>query len=712
MRGLAWRAALLILPWLLLALELPAETLVAWNNLGMHCVDADFAVFSLLPPFNTIHAQLIDKSGKLVRDPAGWVVTYQAIEDPSGSTNSTSVGKTNFWQFAEALFGLKLPPDMGLMGVRLPGKTNQPQRLRFDFAHNWFVAEGIPVVPYDDQGRQNPYPLYLLVATDRTGAVRASVTVVAPVSDEMDCRACHASGSSPAAQPLEGWVYDSDSQRDMRWNILRLHDDREGANPRFQVSLAEAGYDARGLYATARSGRPILCARCHASEALPGSGLAGISPLTQAVHRRMAWAQDPATLQPLAASDNRAACYRCHPGRATRCLRGAMGSAVAPDGSRAIECQNCHGGMLAVAEPTRRGWLDEPNCQSCHTGTAVRHRGRLRFTDVFDVDGKPRLPADDTFATNADTPIAGTSLYRFSKGHGRLACEACHGPTHAEYPSTEENDNLQSLALQGHVGPLAECSTCHQRVPLDPSGGPHGLHPLGQVWVDAHGEATERTGVAGCQRCHGTDYRGGVLSRVLGERQLYTKYGAKTLWRGFQVSCYLCHDGPKSEERARNRPPVVLNLVLETQRGRATQGRISASDADGDTLTLRVVRQPMHGTAVATGSTLRYIPDPEYSGEDSFTFAAWDGQSESNLAVALVRVVDPQCIGDCNGDGSVTIEELVVQARIALEELPPPVCPSADYDGNGQVTIEEIVQSVRSALRECALPTPNVLLLQ
>ncbi|MCZ7634918.1 MAG: hypothetical protein M5U12_01925 [Verrucomicrobia bacterium] len=35
------------------------HALVGWNDLGMHCLDADFSVFSLLPPFNTIHAQLI-----------------------------------------------------------------------------------------------------------------------------------------------------------------------------------------------------------------------------------------------------------------------------------------------------------------------------------------------------------------------------------------------------------------------------------------------------------------------------------------------------------------------------------------------------------------------------------------------------------------------------------------------------------------------------
>jgi hypothetical protein len=37
----------------------PGTRLVGWNNLGMHCMDADFGVFSLLPPYNTVHAQLV-----------------------------------------------------------------------------------------------------------------------------------------------------------------------------------------------------------------------------------------------------------------------------------------------------------------------------------------------------------------------------------------------------------------------------------------------------------------------------------------------------------------------------------------------------------------------------------------------------------------------------------------------------------------------------
>jgi hypothetical protein len=73
-------------------------TLVGWNNLGMHCMDSDFSVMSILPPYNTIEAQLI-VNGRLVTNGAGYTVTYQAIADPDGSINSTSIGKGNFHTF-------------------------------------------------------------------------------------------------------------------------------------------------------------------------------------------------------------------------------------------------------------------------------------------------------------------------------------------------------------------------------------------------------------------------------------------------------------------------------------------------------------------------------------------------------------------------------------------------------------------------------------
>jgi hypothetical protein len=616
-------------------------TLVGWNNLGMHCMDANYSVFSILPPYNTIHAQLMDSSGRVVT--TGVTITYQAVADPAGSINTTSQGKSNFWEFAQSLFGLAQPltADVGLTGLAMPGTANQPQPMTFDAANGWFIAEGIPITPYDDGKTKNAYPMMRLVAKNTSGTVLATTDIVLPVSDEMDCRACHASGGSSAARPGSGWVNDPDPDRDYRLNILRLHDDRNGASPNYAGALAAAGYSSTGLFATATGGKPILCASCHASNALGTKGYAGVPQLTVSVHFYHSHVTDPTSGLTLESTDNRSACYRCHPGSTTKCLRGAMGHAVAPDGTMAMQCQSCHGPMSSVGASSRQGWLDEPGCQSCHTGTAVQNNGQVRFTSVFDNSGQPRVAVNQTYATTPNAPAFGVSLYRFSTGHGGLKCEACHGSTHAEYPSSHVNDNVQSLQRQGHVGMLVECAACHGSQPVTVNGGPHGMHPIGQDWVSRHTSAAEGN-AAQCQACHGADYRGTVLSYAQSDRTL-SAFGTKQLWRGFQVGCYTCHNGPGSESANSNHPPQVSSASASTTNGNPVTITLSASDADHNPLSFRIVSQPGHGTAGLVGVQATYYPDAGFVGTDTFTFAAWDGSTNSNLGTVSVAVTAATC---------------------------------------------------------------------
>jgi len=613
-------------------------TVVGWNNLGMHCLDADFGVFATLPPYNTIQAHLIDPTGKLVTSATGVTVTYEAVADPTGSINTTSAGKTNFWDNVQNLFGVTLPVNAGLKGKNMPGAGNPPQPMTFDPSLNWFIAEGIPLTPYDDTGKKNTYPLMRIRARDAAGNLLASTDIVLPVSDEMDCSSCHTSGSPFAARPSSGWVFDANPQRDFRRNIIRLHDDRNIGNPAYLAALTAAGYNSAGLTQSVEVDRKsVLCANCHLSEALAGSGRAGISALTTAMHRRHSGVIDPTNGLALDATANRSACYRCHPGSTTRCLRGVMGAAVAADGTLSMQCQSCHGLMSAVGSPARTGWLDEPSCGNCHTGTAVTNSGQIRYTSALTATGSRRPPADPTFATNLNTPAAGFSLYRFSKGHGGLQCSACHGSTHAEYPAAHPNDNLQSIALQGHIGKIAECVTCHNTSPATTNGGPHGMHSVGAAWVSAHQNAAEGNRAA-CQACHGTDYRGTVLSRSFGDRTLSTSFGTKIFWRGFTVGCYTCHNGPSSESANRNRAPAVQSLSATTPAGAPVPIALQATDPDGNTLTVRIVSQATNATVGLVGTVATYYPMAGFSGTDTFTYAASDGMTDSNLGTVTVSV--------------------------------------------------------------------------
>src|SRR5512135_2365567 len=108
---------------LALATHGASATLLGWNNLGMHCMDSDYSVFSILPPYNTIEGQLI-VGGHLVTNGSGYSVTYQAVADPDGSFNSTAVGKGNYYQYAKVLYGATLAPEGGLAGWSMPGISN------------------------------------------------------------------------------------------------------------------------------------------------------------------------------------------------------------------------------------------------------------------------------------------------------------------------------------------------------------------------------------------------------------------------------------------------------------------------------------------------------------------------------------------------------------------------------------------------------------
>ncbi len=620
-----------------LALTQAADrVLIGWNDLGMHCLDGrDFSVFSILPPYNTVHAQYV-VNGQLVTAPGEVRVQYAGMTDPNGSINSTSEGKSNFYRYVRQLYGASLLPDEGLAGFGMPGLVGIGPAMRFDTGSHEFAAEGIPIFPWDDAGRPNSYPLMRLTARDASGANLAETDVVLPVSDEMDCRFCHQSGAHPGAQPGAGYVWEVDPLRDYKLNILRLHDQlNEG--PAYTAVLQAAGYSTEGLFATATRGQfPILCARCHASNALPGTGIAGVPPLTQSVHSWHATVVDPEFLEVLDDLPDRSSCYRCHPGSVTRCLRGIMGRAVDAEGHFAIQCQSCHGRMSDVGAATRSGWLQEPSCQSCHTGTATQNNGALRYFTAFETNGSPRQAVNATFATNPDTPSAGLSLYRFSTGHGRLQCEACHGPTHAETPSGEANDNLQAIQLQGHSGVLVECTLCHAN-PVSNLGGPHGMHPVGQNWVRAHPDIAERSR-ATCEPCHGGDYRGTDLSRMRTDRSVSAFNRTIQFWKGEKIGCYACHRGPTSESANPNHAPVLQDAMAVAVAGGSIDIPLFATDADNNPLIFEVVEQPALGTVSLAGSNATYHAPPAFEGTEQFRIAAWDGSLGSRPAQVTVTV--------------------------------------------------------------------------
>ncbi len=62
----------------------------------------------------------------------------------------------------------------------------------------------------------------------------------------------------------------------------------------------------------------------------------------------------------------------------------------------------------------------------------------------------------------------------------------------------------------------------------------------------------------------------------------------------------------------------------------------------------------------------------------------------------------PICAGDCDGDGLVSIGELIRAVSIALGENATDLCPAIDGDRDRAVAISELIAAVRNALASCA----------
>ena len=109
-----------------------AYVVFAWNDLGMHCLNPTYDKMVILPPYNNLKVQVVKRGAIPTLVTSGLTVSY------SIDNNTYSVGKQNygqFWTYAQQLFGVTLPPNIGLTGIGLSGKMKAEA--------GFFSAEGI-----------------------------------------------------------------------------------------------------------------------------------------------------------------------------------------------------------------------------------------------------------------------------------------------------------------------------------------------------------------------------------------------------------------------------------------------------------------------------------------------------------------------------------------------------------------------------------------
>jgi nitrate/TMAO reductase-like tetraheme cytochrome c subunit len=293
-------------------------------------------VFSLYPPMNSVKVRVFDHGTLKPVDHSSFSVSIEQLSNRSNSSH------------------------MSMGGMRKE-----------------FSGECLPVTFKDST---EIYPAFKITATDGSTTLEHPITLYK--SDERNCKVCHASNSFENARPSKGWANLADSESDFKINILRLHDQKHPNAVRDNIKNL-TNYDSAGLEASAKK-TTVRCTDCHKVNAISGSGIKGISVLTNALHAVHTEIVDPYKV-------NMRSCITCHPGFN---ITPRFGSQImhsrgkkwiddhdkfAEDGG-AKDCKLCHGydyqgtkmskteSSLSFGIVSYRAG-DQVSCFDCHTNT-------------------------------------------------------------------------------------------------------------------------------------------------------------------------------------------------------------------------------------------------------------------------------------------------------------------------------------------------------
>ncbi len=129
-------------------------------------------------------------------------------------------------------------------------------------------------------------------------------------------------------------------------------------------------------------------------------------------------------------------------------------------------------------------------------------------------------------------------------------------------------------------------------------------------------------------------------------------------------------------DRGADQPPYVLPAYVTTKSGTAVSIPLTVRDPEGDATSLRILSQPAHGSVTNLGlGSPQYTPDPHFTGTDTFTVVANDGQLDSAPAQITVDVIP----------GNLPPTALPIQATTP-QGVPVTVAPNASDPEGGALS--------------------------
>ncbi|MDZ7790722.1 MAG: Ig-like domain-containing protein [Xanthomonadales bacterium] len=165
---------------------------------------------------------------------------------------------------------------------------------------------------------------------------------------------------------------------------------------------------------------------------------------------------------------------------------------------------------------------------------------------------------------------------------------------------------------------------------------------------------------------------------ISGDQVIYTPAAGYT---GSDSFSYTLEDGFGGEASASvavtvqstNQPPVVGDLSAATLRNQPVDIDVlaEASDPDGDELSVSGFTQPANGTVTQSGGVLRYTPNDEFVGSDSFDYTVSDGRGGEATGSVVIDVAFANRAPVANPDTATTTAGQAVTVDVLANDFDP-----------------------------------------
>jgi MYXO-CTERM domain-containing protein len=172
------------------------------------------------------------------------------------------------------------------------------------------------------------------------------------------------------------------------------------------------------------------------------------------------------------------------------------------------------------------------------------------------------------------------------------------------------------------------------------------------------------------------------------------RYTPTANYNGSDSLTYVVDDGTGRSDtgtltitvQARPDAPVAVDDSASTNEDAAVNVAVLTNDFDVDGNTLSIVRvsDPAHGSASISGTSVRYVPDANYNGSDTFTYTIDDTTGREATAMVTVSIAPRPDAPVAVDDAAETDEEVAVDVDVLAND--------GDVDGTALVDVSAVTQ--------------------